>query len=345
MCPTTAASSSRASSPVRSVDDALVKPEILLTAPIYAPVLAELEREFTVHKLWQAADAEAFLTEVSGRVRAVVTTGLVGFRGGYIDQLAKLELIACFGNPRGTVDLAAAASRGIFATNTPDRISPAVAELAAGMVVALMRRICENDRFVRAGRWLQTAARPGTTLIGKTCGIVGLGQIGRGTAVRLEAFGMSVCYQGPRKKEDVAYPYFPDVQSLARASDCLIVTCPETPETRGLIDAPVLDALGPEGFLVNIARGPVVDQGALVTALRDKRIAGAALDVYWDEPRVPSELVDMENVVLLPHIGSATKEVREERGRKLMANLRAHFAGQPVLNPIVQRAKGNGDRD
>jgi lactate dehydrogenase-like 2-hydroxyacid dehydrogenase len=322
-----------------------VKPEILLTAPIYAPVLAELEREFTVHKLWQAADAGKFLKDISRRVRAVVTTGLVGCRADHIAALPKLELIAVFGNPRGTVDLATAASRGIFVTNTPDKISPAVAELAAGMTVALMRRIVENDHFLRAGRWLQTAARPGTTLIGKTCGIVGLGRIGRGTAARLEAFGMSVCYHGPHRKEDVAYTYFPDVESLARASDCLIVTCPEKPETRGLIDARVLDALGSEGFLVNVARGSVVDEQALVTALREKRIAGAALDVYWDEPRVPSALMEMENVVLLPHIGSSTKEVREERGRKLMANLRAHFAGEPVLNAIAQRATGDGDRD
>jgi hydroxypyruvate reductase len=322
-----------------------VKPDILLTAPIYAPVLAELEREFTVHKLWQAPNAETFLKEVSGRVRAVITTALVGFRAGSIGALPKLELIACFGNPRGTIDLTAAASRGIFVTNTPDRISPAVAELAAGMAVALMRRICENDRFVRAGDWLRGPAGPGTTLMGKTCGIVGLGQIGRATAARLEAFEMSVCYQGPRRKEDVPYPYYANVEGLALASDCLIVTCPENPETRGLIDARVLDALGPDGFLINVARGPIVNEEALITALREKRIAGAALDVYWDEPRVPSTLIDMENVVLLPHIGSTTREIREERARKLMANLRAHFAGQPVLNPVVQRANGHGGRD
>jgi len=322
-----------------------VKPEILLTAPIYAPVLSALEHDFIVHKLWQAADREKFLGDVAGAVRAVVTTGLVGFQGRYIDRLPKLELIACFGNPRGTVDLAGAEKRGIPVTNTPDGISPAVAELAAGMAVALMRRICENDRFVRAGRWLQTAPRPGTTLIGKTCGIVGLGQIGRGTAARLEAFGMKVGYHGPRRKDDAGYPYFEDVESLARASDCLIVACPERPETRGLIDARVLDALGSDGFVVNVARGSVVDEQALIAALRDKRIAGAALDVYWDEPRVPSELVGMDNVVLLPHIGSTTREIREERGRKLLANLRAHFAGQPVLNPVVQRGRGYGDRD
>jgi len=322
-----------------------VKPEILLTAPIYAPVLAELERDFAVHKLWQARESEQFVQEISGTVRAVVTTGLVGCRASTIAALPKLELIAVFGNPRGTVDLAAAASRGIFVTNTPDTIEPAVAELAAGMAIALMRRICENDRFVRAGRWLKAPAPPGTTLIGKTCGIVGLGQIGRQAAVRLQAFGMAMRYYGPRRKEDVAYEYVGDVVSLARGSDILVITCPEKPETRGLIDARVLDALGPYGFLINVARGSVVDEQALIAALREKRIAGAALDVYREEPRVPSALIEMENVVLLPHIGSSTREIREERARKLMANVRAHFAGQPVLNPVVQRAKGDGDRD
>jgi D-3-phosphoglycerate dehydrogenase len=323
-----------------------VKPEIVLTAPIYAPVFAQLEQQFTVHRLWQAADPERFLADVCGSARAVVTTGLIGFRAPQIAALPKLELIACFGNPRGTIDLAAAATRGIFVTNTPDRITPAVAELAAGMVVALMRRIVENDRFVRAGRWLEGAGPPGTTLIGKTCGILGFGQIGSGTATRLQAFGMSIGYHGPRRKEDVAYPYFEDVKSLARASDCLIVTCPLKAETRGVVDAAVLEALGPRGFLVNVARGPVVDEKALFQALREKRIAGAALDVFWDEPRVPADLMGMENVVLLPHIGSSTQEIREERANKLMANLRAHFAGQPVPYPIVEQVgKPAGQRD
>ena len=314
---------------------ASTKPEILLMAPIYAPVLAQLEQEFAVHKLWQAGDREKFLKDVSDGVRAVVTTGLLGLRRADIDQLPKLELIACFGTPHGTVDHEATSKREIAVTNTPDRIAAAVAELAAGMTVALMRRICENDRFIRAGRWPQGAPTAGNTLVGKTCGIVGLGRIGRETATRLEAFGMSVSYQGPRHKPDVSYSYFADVAALAQHSDCLVVTCPATPETRNLIDARILDALGPEGFLVNVARAAIVDEAALLAALEAKRIAGAALDVFWSEPRVPAELMGMDNVVLLPHVGSTTREIREERGRKLMANLRAHFSGQPVPNPVT----------
>jgi lactate dehydrogenase-like 2-hydroxyacid dehydrogenase len=146
---------------------------------------------------------------------------------------------------------------------------------------------------------------------------------------------MAISYHGPRRKEDVPYPYHPDVEGMARGVDCLVVTCPATPATRNLVDARVLDALGPQGFLVNVARGLIVDQAALIAALQEKRIAGAALDVFWDEPRVPAELMALDTVVLTPHIGTSTREVREERGRKLLANLRAHFAGEPVPTPIA----------
>jgi D-3-phosphoglycerate dehydrogenase len=309
-----------------------MKPELLLTMPIYEPAVAQLEREFTLHKLWAAENRERFVQESCGNVRAIVTGGAKGLPPRFIDSFPKLELIACFGNPHGTIDLVAAAKRGIVVTNTPDDIIGTVAELAAGMVLALMRRIVANDRFVRSGRWEKTATVPGHTLIGKTAGIVGLGRIGRQIARRLEAFDMSICYQGPHEKSDVAYRYFSDPADLARECDCLVIACWLSPETRGLIDARVLDALGPASFLVNIARGPIVDEQALLNALKEKRIAGAALDVFWDEPRVPDALIDLDNVVLLPHVGSTTIEVRQERARKLMANLQAHFSGKPVLH-------------
>lgn len=297
--------------------------------------MAELEREFTVHKPWTAKDPEALLSEVSGRVRGVVTTGLVGLSRAQMEALPRLEIISSFGNPRGTVDLAVAKARGVMVTNTPDFISPIVADLALGLLIAVMRRIVEGDRFVRAGKWPQGPLPAGRDLGGKTCGIVGLGRIGREIAKRVQACGMSVCYHGPRRKADVSYPYYPDLEAMARESDSLVVICPLTPATRNLVDARILDALGPEGFLVNVARGPVVNQEALIAALKNKRIAGAGLDVFWDEPQVPAQLTTMDNVVLSPHLGSSTREIRDERGRKLLANLRAHFAGKPVLNPVA----------
>jgi len=312
-----------------------MRPEILVLVPIYAPTLAALEREYAVHRLWAAHDPDALVKEVSGRVRAVVTTGSSGIESRLFEALPRLEIIGCFGTPHGAVDLALAKRRGVAVTNTPDSITGDVADLAMGLLVAVMRRIVEADRFVRAGQWLSGLLAPGSGLGGKTCGIIGLGAIGREIAKRAEAFGMSVCYHGPRRKEGVAYAYLPALEDLARESDCLVVACRSTPETRNLVNARILDALGPDGYLVNIARGPIVDEQALVAALKDRRIAGAALDVFWDEPRVPAELVAMEQVVLAPHIGSTTREVREERGRKLLANLRAHFAGRPLPSPLA----------
>jgi lactate dehydrogenase-like 2-hydroxyacid dehydrogenase len=311
-----------------------MKPDILLLTPLYAPTLAELELEFTVHKLWTAPDPDAFMHELSGRVRGAVTTGLAGFKRSHVEALPKLEIIACFGTAHGTLDLAAAKERRVIVTNTPDWMTETVADLALGLLIAVMRRICEADRFVRAGKWPAGPFPMGSELRGKTCGIVGLGNIGRGVARRAEAFGMSVCYYGPRQKPDVAYPYHADLEAMARLSDCLVVACPATAATRNLVDARILDALGPEGFLINVARGAIVDEPALIAALTSRRIAGAGLDVFRDEPRVPAELIAMEHVVIVPHIGSYTREIREERGAKLLANLRAHFAGKPVLTPV-----------
>ena len=307
-----------------------MKPEILVIARIYPPTLAALEREYTVHNLWCAREPETLMRQVSGAVRGAVTTGLIGFDRARMAALPKLEIIASFGTPNGTVDLAAAKERGVIVANTPDSIQELVAELALGLAVAIMRRVCETDRFVRAGKWLAESPAMGTALLGKTCGIVALGRIGRGVARRADAFGMPVCYHGPRRKDDVSYPYYADLEQLASRADCLVVTCPLMPATRGLITGRVLDALGPGGFLVNVARGPVVDQPALIAALKERRIAGAALDVFWDEPRVPEELLVLDNVVLTPHMGTATSDVREERGRKVLANLRAYFAGETV---------------
>ena len=314
-----------------------MKPEILALVPIYAPTLAELEREFTVHRLWVAHDPEGLMRQVADRVTVVVTTGLAGYHRRHVEALPKLRLIACFGNPHGIAadDRAAAAERGVVVTNTPDSITSVVADLATGLVLSVMRRIAEGDRFVRAGKWSAGPLAPGRDLAGKTCGIVGLGRIGREIARRAEVFGMMVHWHGPRPKPDVPYPWHADIEELARLSDCLVVICPLTVETRGLVGARVLDALGPDGYLVNVARGPVVDQAALIAALQEKRIAGAGLDVYWDEPRVPAELAAMDNVVLTPHIGSTTREIREERGRKLLANLRAHFSGKPLPTPVT----------
>ncbi len=313
-----------------------MKPEILLLVPIYAPTMAALERDYTVHKLWTAPDPAAYLEQKCANVRGVVTFSLHGCERGIVEALPKLEIIASFGAPRRNMDFEGAAARGIVVTNTPDSIVENTADVGLGLVIAVMRRMCEGDRYVRAGKWKEAPFPPGRDLAGKRCGIVGLGKVGRAIARRVEAVGMKVTYQGPNRKPDASWPYQPDLLTLARESDCLVISCGLTEATRGMIDAGVIGAMRPDAFLVNIGRGPLIDQQALISALQQKKIAGAGMDVFWNEPEVPQALTGMENVVLTPHIGSTTLEIREERGRKVLANLAAKFAGRPVPNPVTK---------
>jgi lactate dehydrogenase-like 2-hydroxyacid dehydrogenase len=292
-----------------------------------------LGEQYTVHRIWLAADPLQALRELGPRIRALVTPGITGFTREQLDALPALEIVAMFGSNK-TLDLSPARERGIPVTNTPDSISTGVADLALGLMIASMRRISECDRYVRSGVWPTSVPPVGREVRGKVCGIVGLGKIGMAVAKRAVACDMTVRYQGPRRKAEVDFPYHEDVLSLARESDCLVVTCPLVPATRNLVDAKVLDALGADGFLVNVARGPIIDEEVLIVALRERRIAGAGLDVFYDEPRVPEALRTLDNVVMTPHVGSTTFEIREGRKRMVLENLRAHFAGEPLLSPL-----------
>jgi lactate dehydrogenase-like 2-hydroxyacid dehydrogenase len=292
-----------------------------------------LGEQYTVHRIWLAADPLQALRELGPRIRALVTPGITGFTREQLDALPALEIVAMFGSNK-TLDLSPARERGIPVTNTPDSISTGVADLALGLMIASMRRISECDRYVRSGVWPTSVPPVGREVRGKVCGIVGLGKIGMAVAKRAVACDMTVRYQGPRRKAEVDFPYHEDVLSLARESDCLVVTCPLVPATRNLVDAKVLDALGADGFLVNVARGPIIDEEVLIVALRERRIAGAGLDVFYDEPRVPEALRTLDNVVMTPHVGSTTFEIREGRKRMVLENLRAHFAGEPLFSPL-----------
>ncbi len=311
-----------------------MKPELVIMRAIYEPAIADLERDFTVHRLWMKEAPDAFLHEHGGTVRAVVTTTPYGFGLRDFDLFPQLELLACFGPYYNLIDLVAAKARGVKVTHTPGSTAEPVADLAMGLIISVMRRLNESDRFVRAGKWAHGVFPAGTEVRGKTAGIVGFGRIGREIARLASAFGMKICYQGPRRKDDVAYPYYENVAAMARDADCLIVTCPLSETTRNLIDAKVLAALGAEGYLVNIARGAIVDEDALIDTLRNGGIAGAALDVFRDEPQVPAALCAMENVVLAAHIGTSTKEVREGRHWMLLADMRAYLDGKPLNYPV-----------
>jgi len=309
-----------------------MRPEILQVAAIYGPSQARLEADYTVHRLWQAPDRDAFVRDVAPRIEVLVTTGGAGAARALIEQLPRLRLIACFGVGVDAIDLAAARERGVAVTNTPDVLTDDVADLAIGLMLAALRGIATADRYVRAGLWLRANMPLQTRMSGKRLGIVGMGRIGQAIARRASAFDMSIAWNGPRPK-DLPWRYEPDLLALARSVDVLVAACPGGAATRGLISRAVLEALGP-GVFVNIARGSVVDETALVDLLVTQRLGGAALDVFADEPRVPEALFALDHVVLQPHQASATRETRGAMGQLVLDNIAAHVAGRPLLTPV-----------
>ena len=311
-----------------------MKTDILVAGPFYQPQLERLDREFNTHKLWLAKDRAALLKECAEKVRGIATTGFYGATAELMDALPKTEIISCFGVGVDAIDLKAAAQRKIIVTNTPEVLNDDVADLALALMLMASRRLAVGDRFVREGKWLKGAQPLARKMSGKRLGILGLGRIGKAIAGRAEAFDMSIAYHNRKPVEGSGYRYYPDLAELARNSDFLVVICPGGAATRHLVNEKVMKALGPEGVLVNVARGSVVDEAALVKCLEEGALGGAGLDVFEDEPRVPDALLAMDQVVLAPHVGSATHETRNEMGRLAVDNLLAHFSGKPVLTPI-----------
>jgi hydroxypyruvate reductase len=312
-----------------------MKPEIIATTKIYRPTQERLDKEFTCHRLYEAKDRAASLKELAPKVRGLATFGGSGADAILMDALPKLEIISNFGVGVDAIDLEAAKKRSIIVTNTPDVLNDCVADTALALTLNAMRKFPQAEQYLRAGAWATRGAYPLTTSAdGKTMGILGLGRIGEAIAGRAVAFGMKVRYHN-RKKKDVPYPYDPDPVTLAKNADVLVVVTPGGAGTDRLVNAKVLDALGPQGYLVNIARGSVVDEPVLLEYLQQGKIAGAGLDVFADEPRVPAEFLALDNAVLLPHVGSATTETRTAMGNLQVDNLLHHFAGKPVLTRVV----------
>jgi lactate dehydrogenase-like 2-hydroxyacid dehydrogenase len=275
-----------------------------------------------------AAARQELIARRAPEVRAVVTSGNVGCPLELMQSLPNLGCIAINGVGLDKVDLAAIRQRGIALGTTPGTLSEDVADLAVGLLIALLREIPAGDAHVRSGAWPRAERPLGRKVSGKRFGILGLGQIGLAIAQRLAPFG-PVAYSGPRRKS-VPYEFHDDVTSLARAVDVLVVACPANAATFRLVDAGVIDALGPGGYLVNISRGAVVDEAALIVALGSGRLAGAALDVFEGEPHVPEELRQLPNTVLTPHVASATRETRTRMSELVLANLDAFLRGQPL---------------
>jgi lactate dehydrogenase-like 2-hydroxyacid dehydrogenase len=311
--------------------------QILMPSPMSASVIAALEQRFVLHRLWEQPDPDAFFAEVGPDVRGMAASTLAGtIDATWFDGLPALEIVASFGVGYDKVDASAAASRGIVVTNTPGVLDEEVADLAVGLLLATLRRIPQADRFVREGRWPAGPFPLSPTLRGRRVGILGLGAIGKAVARRLDAFGLPVAYHGRSRQEGESYEYHASLPALAAASDVLIAVVPGGSGTRHLIDATVLEALGRDGVLINISRGSVVDQDALIAALQAGTIGGAGLDVFNDEPNVPEALIAMESVVLLPHIGSASDATRTAMGQLVVDNLQAWFDGKPAITPVPE---------
>lgn len=308
-----------------------MRPDLISMAPLMPAAMARLEERFAIQKLpAAAAEQAAFFKGLAERARFLQTTGVHGAPAATIEALPKLEIIACMGVGVDAVDLPLARRRNIAVTNTPDVLNDDVADLAISLVLMAGRRLALSDRWVRDGRWLKGGQPLATKVSGKTLGILGLGRIGKAIARRALAFDMTVVYHGRHRQADVPYRHYPDLAAMAADVDFLVAIVPGGPETKHLVDAKAIAALGPKGILVNVSRGSVVDEPALVAALKSGALGGAALDVFADEPRVPAELLAMDQVVLTPHVGSATNETRTAMCNLVVDNLIAHLDGKPL---------------
>jgi D-3-phosphoglycerate dehydrogenase len=313
----------------------MTKPDVLMVGPYPDWEMPLFDRDYVVHKLWLAEDQARLLREIGPLIRAIATKGPLGASAELIDACPQVEIIACFGVGYDAIDIERARSRGVRVTNTPDVLTEDVADMAFALILASFRRIVEGEAFVRSGKWSRGALELGRSLGGKRLGVLGLGRIGRAIARRAPAFGMSVAYCDLAKDPDAPHAFHADSISLARASDILVAATTGGPATRNLIGAAVFEALGPDGLFVNISRGAVVDEPALIAALAEKKLGAAALDVFSNEPNIDKRLLGFPNVIVQPHQASGTVEARKAMGQLVRDNLAAHFAGRPLPTAVV----------
>ncbi len=316
------------------------KPALLQTGPMMALIEKELNAAFIVHKVAKPADLEGVLAASAGSIEAVCTGGHTGVKtdAALMARLPKLKVIGNFGVGYDSIDAAAAAKRGVIVTNTPDVLTEEVADTALGLLLMTVREFGQAEQYLRAGRWGTEGDYRLTpqSLRDRSLGMVGYGRIGKAIAKRAAAFGMPISYFGRTKQSDVAYPFYNDLTAMARDVDTLMVITPGGPQTKGLVSRSVLEALGPRGIVVNIARGSVVDEAALIDALHKGTIWGAGLDVMYNEPNIDPALLKLPNTVLLPHVGSASIHTRNGMGQLVADNLKAYAAKKAPLTPVPE---------
>lgn len=311
--------------------------DILLVSNMMPHIQEALQAHHTLHRLYEADDKEAFLASVADRIEGVATMGKAD--AGLIDALPNLKIIASFGVGYDGVDAAHAASRNVIATNTPDVLNDDVANMAVMLVLTCSRRFSEWERFARAGRWENEGDPPlARAISGRRVGILGLGRIGKDIARKLEAFGCVIAYHGRSQQADQTFEFYENLAEMARDSDFLIAICPGGEATRGIINREVLEALGPDGTFINVARGSVHDEDALIDTLASGKLGHAGLDVFAAEPKIPEQLRALDNVTLQPHQGSATVETRRAMGDLVANNLLSFFDGKGAITPVAECA-------
>ncbi len=316
-----------------------MKPNLLIVGNATPRMMEQLGDRFAIHKLSEIGDLAAFLKEKGDSIEAIATNGHDGVKPALMAGLANLKVISCFGVGYDAIDATSAAERGIVVTHTPNVLNNDVANTAIMLMLAVSRCLVRDDNWVRSGKWKSQGNAPLTRSIEeKPVGIAGMGRIGQKIAEKLQAFSCDVAYHSRHEKPDVPYRYYGDLTAMARDVDYLVVITPGGAATHHLVNRQVIDALGPEGTLINVARGSVVDEAELVKALEEGRLGGAGLDVFENEPDVPRPLLGMDNVVLTPHVGSATVETRQAMGDLTVENLVRFFAEGKVTSPVPECA-------
>jgi lactate dehydrogenase-like 2-hydroxyacid dehydrogenase len=313
------------------------KPQLLITAKMMPMIEAQVAEYFEVHRCLTTAD-DAVLTNVGPHIQAVCTGGhgFIKSNEALFARLPNLKVISSFGVGYDAIEIAAAAKRGIIVTNTPDVLNEEVADTALGLLLMTVRELGQAEQYLRAGKWATSGDyRLTSSLRDRKVGMVGFGRIGKAIAKRVQAFGVPVAYFG-RTKQDEAIPYYSDLVAMARDYNTLIVITPGGAGTKDLVNAAVLKSLGPQGIVINVARGTVVDEPALIAALKAKTIHAAGLDVMWGEPKINPELMTLENCVLLPHVGSASLNTRDAMGQRVVDNLKAYVSKTAPLSPVPE---------